>query len=757
MKSVLALDQGTTGSAALVFDGSGAVRGTADREIAQSYPASGHVEHDPDEIFATTVAVGRDALAAAGVGAREVAAIGITNQRETTVVWERDTGRPIHPAVVWQSRASAKICESLRARGLEPLVRERTGLVIDAYFSATKVRWILDQVAGAQARAEHGELLCGTVDTWLVWKLTSGRTHVTDVSNASRTMVFDIHRQRWDDELLAALDLPRVLFATPVPSKGVVGETDPAHFGAPLPIAGIAGDQQAALFGQTCFGPGEAKNTYGTGCFLLANTGATAAPARGGLLTTVAWDIGEGVRYALEGSAFVTGAAVQWLRMGSASSSARGDRGPRDEHAGNEGVYFGRVHRLAPHWDMYARGLLIGIERGTTRAHIARATLESIAYQRASVEAMAEAGQPIDVLRPTAAARPTGSHAVPSDVLGVPWRSRRSGRPLRRCRVPRGLAVGVWKTRSLRDGAPSERVTTAIRRTNATGFTGLAKSGGRSLGWSGLKARRPEPELLSSAADAGRLQSPEQRMPTHVRIPRDLELHVECRAPAGIDPRSAGARQDPARPLGVRRAGVDVLREHRALVEHHGDRADVPERRAISDDLSRASSQGLIDDHLERAAVDPWSGRRARAVELEPSAPSRGGPPLSSHAGIRAAWPSVRSTPLMSTRISVCCAVRTTRATGRTAASHQFDQYTVTQATRSGSGVFAGSRAYANRSGPVPASYCTGGVTVEISPLAVSSRTMGMPRSQQLDDDRLPRRTAPYKGPSRSPSPRPRR
>ena len=452
MTFVLALDQGTTGSAALLFDEAGAVRGTADREIAQSYPASGHVEHDPGEIFATTVAVGRDALAAAGIGARDVAAIGITNQRETTVVWDRATGRPIHPAVVWQSRASAAICEALRARGLEPIVRERTGLVIDAYFSATKVRWILDKVPGAQRRADSGELLCGTIDTWLVWKLTGGRVHVTDVSNASRTMVFDIHRRRWDEELLAMLDLPRAMFAAPVPSKGVVGETDPAHFGAALPIAGIAGDQQAALFGQTCFAPGEAKNTYGTGCFLLANSGTTAAPASGGLLTTVAWDIGDGVRYALEGSAFVTGAAVQWLRDGlGLISTADETETLAMSIAGNAGVYFVPAFTGlgAPHWDMYARGLLIGIERGTTRAHIARATLESIAYQtRDLVESMRAAGQRIDVLRAD------GGGTVnrflmqfQSDLLGVPVEvaAIRETTALGAAFLA-GLAVGFWKT-----------------------------------------------------------------------------------------------------------------------------------------------------------------------------------------------------------------------------------------------------------------------------------------------------------------------
>ena len=451
MTFVLALDQGTTGSAALVFDAAGAVRGAADREIAQSYPASGHVEHDPDEIFATTVAVGRDALAAAEVAARDVAAVGITNQRETTVVWERATGRPIHPAVVWQSRASAAICDGLRARGLEALVRERTGLVIDAYFSATKVRWILDRVPGAQERAAAGELLCGTIDTWLVWRLTGGRVHVTDVSNASRTMVFDIHRRRWDDDLLGALDLPRAMFATPVPSMGVVGETDAEHFGQVLPIAGIAGDQQAALFGQTCFAPGEAKNTYGTGCFLLANTGATAAPARGGLLTTVAWDIGEGARYALEGSAFVTGAAVQWLRDG-LGLIARADETEAlaTSLRGNDGVYFVPAFTGlgAPHWDMYARGLLIGIERGTTRAHIARATLESIAYQtRDLVEAMRAAGQPIEVLRADGGG--TANRFLmqfQSDILGLPVEvaAIRETTALGAAFLA-GLAVGVWK------------------------------------------------------------------------------------------------------------------------------------------------------------------------------------------------------------------------------------------------------------------------------------------------------------------------
>ena len=452
MSFVLALDQGTTGSAAIVFDDQGELRGEADREISQRYPASGHVEHDPDEIFASIVAVGREAIAKAGVPPREVGAIGITNQRETTIVWERASGRPVHPAVVWQSRASAPICERLRARGLEPTFRERTGLVIDAYFSATKVRWILDRVKGAQARAERGELAWGTVDSWLIWNLTGGRVHATDVSNASRTLVFDIRKGTWSDELLAALDIPRVTLARPVVSSGVIGEADAIHFGATLPIAGIAGDQQAALFGQTCFGEGEAKNTYGTGCFLLANAGARPPAPREGLLTTVAWDIGGGLRYALEGSAFTTGAAVQWLRDGlGLIKSADETEALAAGLAGNDNVYLVPAFTGlgAPHWDMYARGALLGIERGTSRAHVVRATLESIAYQtRDLVEAMARAGQHVAILRAD------GGGTVnrflmqfQADLLGIPIEvpAVRETTALGAAFLA-GLGVGVWRS-----------------------------------------------------------------------------------------------------------------------------------------------------------------------------------------------------------------------------------------------------------------------------------------------------------------------
>jgi glycerol kinase len=490
--AILALDQGTTGSAAIVFDEDGRVRGAADREIAQHYPASGHVEHDADEIFATTVAVGRGALAAAGLAGRDVAAIGITNQRETTVVWERATGRPIHRAVVWQSRASAAICERLRADGWEPTVRERTGLVIDAYFSGPKVRWILDQVPGAQARAAAGELLCGTIESWLVWKLTGGRTHVTDVSNASRTMVFDIHRAAWDDELLAALDLPRALFPAPVRCSGVVAETDPAIFGTAIPIAGLAGDQQAALFGQGCFAPGQAKNTYGTGCFLLANSGDRPRIGVGGLLATIAWDIGAGRRYALEGSAFVTGAAVQWLRdgLGVIADAGETEALARSVPA-SDGLYLVPAFTGlgAPHWDPYARGLLIGIERGTTRAHLVRATLESIAFQtRDLVEAMRAAGQPIEVLRADGGGTANAFlMQLQADLLGIPVEvaAVRETTALGAAFFA-GLGAGVWRSTDdlARHRAVAARFEPAMNAGERDSrYAGWLRAVDRSRGW----------------------------------------------------------------------------------------------------------------------------------------------------------------------------------------------------------------------------------------------------------------------------------
>ncbi|MGI9148651.1 MAG: glycerol kinase GlpK [Chloroflexota bacterium] len=450
---LLALDQGTTGSAALVFDADRPDHplASADREITQQYPQPGWVTHDPDQIYEATLEVARAALANARVSAADVAAIGITNQRETTVIWERATGRPIHPAVVWQSRASAGICERLKADGLEPLFRERTGLLLDAYFSGTKIRWLLDHVAGAQRRAEAGELLFGTIDSWLIWKLTGGRVHCTDVSNASRTLLFNIDRMEWDDVLLKVLGVPRAMLPEVCSNAEVYAETDTEFFGAPIPIAGIAGDQQAALFGQACFASGQAKNTYGTGCFLLVNSGPAQQRSRAGLLTTVAWQFpNTPPTYALEGSAFVTGAAVQWLRdgLGLISSAAETEALAR-ELPDNGGVYLvpAFVGLGAPHWDMYARGVLIGLTGGTTRAHVVRATLESIAFQsRDLADAMASAGQPIGVLKVDGGGTANAFlMQFQADVLGVPVEvAEVQETTALGAAYFAGLGVGVW-------------------------------------------------------------------------------------------------------------------------------------------------------------------------------------------------------------------------------------------------------------------------------------------------------------------------
>jgi glycerol kinase len=385
---VLALDQGTTSSRAILFDREGAVAAVDQHEFPQHFPQPGWVHHDPDEIWESQLRAARGALGRAGASGADVAAIGITNQRETTLVWERATGRAVHPAIVWQSRQTAPLCAELRARGLADEVRRRTGLVIDAYFSATKIRFILDAIPDGQRRAERGELAFGTVDSWLVHKLTRGRVHATEYSNASRTMIFDIHRRDWDDLLLGELRIPRAILPELRDSSGVLGVADRDWFGAEIPIAGMAGDQQAALFGQGCLAPGQAKNTYGTGCFLLMNTGPRAAASGSGLVTTIGWGIGGRVDYALEGSVFVTGSAVQWLRDGlglirdaaetEALASAVPDCG---------GVYLvpAFVGLGAPYWDENARGALLGITRGTTREHLVRATLEAIAYQTRDV------------------------------------------------------------------------------------------------------------------------------------------------------------------------------------------------------------------------------------------------------------------------------------------------------------------------------------------------------------------------------------
>lgn len=391
-RCILALDQGTTSSRAILFGRDGRPLGMAQQEFEQIFPQPGHVEHDPEAIWKTQIACARDVLATAGIPAEDVAAVGITNQRETTILWERDSGRPVANAIVWQSRVSDPICQRLKAEGLEDLVRSKTGLVIDAYFSGTKIKHLLDTLPGVRERAARGEILFGTVDTLLTWRLTGGRVHVTDPSNASRTMLFNIHTLDWDDELLRLLDIPRAMLPNVHASSGVFGDLDARWLGATPPISGIAGDQQAATFGQACFEPGSAKNTYGTGCFMLLNTGHTAVPSKNGLLTTVGWKVGNEVTYCLEGSVFIAGAVVQWLRdgLGMIASSSEIER-LATSVPDTGGVTFvpAFVGLGAPYWDPSARGTILGITRGTTRAHIARAALEAMAYQTRDVlEAM---------------------------------------------------------------------------------------------------------------------------------------------------------------------------------------------------------------------------------------------------------------------------------------------------------------------------------------------------------------------------------
>ncbi len=383
-KYIMSLDSGTTSNRCILFDRNGVVCSLAQKEFTQYFPQPGWVEHDADEIFTSQLEVARQALQNIGATAADIAAIGITNQRETTVVWEKATGRPIYNAIVWQCRRTAAYCDELRQQGLTDTIRQKTGLVIDPYFSATKIRWILEHVPGAKEKARRGDLLFGTVETWLIWKLTGGAVHVTDYSNASRTMLFNINTLCWDGDILKILDIPAAMLPTPVPSSRVYGSVLPAFFGAPIPIAGAAGDQQSALFGQACFEPGNSKCTYGTGAFLLMNTGTTPIFSQNGLVTTVAWGLNDQVSYALEGSIFVAGAAVQWLRdelrfIESASDSEYMARKVPDTNGCYVVPAFTGLG--APHWDAYARGSILGLTRGVNKYHIIRATLDSICYQ----------------------------------------------------------------------------------------------------------------------------------------------------------------------------------------------------------------------------------------------------------------------------------------------------------------------------------------------------------------------------------------
>lgn len=393
-KYILALDQGTTSSRAILFDHDGQIVATAQKEFTQYYPKAGWVEHDAMEIWGTQSGVMKEVMATAGVEASEIAAIGITNQRETTVVWDRETGKPVYHAIVWQCRRTAGFCDELKARGLEDYVRTNTGLVVDAYFSGTKVNWILNNVEGAREKAEAGKLAFGTIDTWLIWNLTKGKVHVTDYSNASRTMLYNIRDLKWDEKMMKELDVPASVLPEVKQSSEVYGMTDPSMFGVEIPIAGIAGDQQAALFGQACFEPGMAKNTYGTGCFMLMNTGEEIVPSKNGLLTTMAWGVDGKVEYALEGSIFIAGASIQWLRDEMKMiTDAKDSEYFATKVKDSNGVYVvpAFVGLGAPYWDMYARGTILGLTRGANRNHIIRATLESIAFQTRDVlEAMQE-------------------------------------------------------------------------------------------------------------------------------------------------------------------------------------------------------------------------------------------------------------------------------------------------------------------------------------------------------------------------------
>ncbi|HEY0752809.1 MAG TPA: glycerol kinase GlpK [Ktedonobacteraceae bacterium] len=450
-KYVLALDQGTTSSRAIVFNHDGAIVSVAQQEFPQIYPSPGLVEHDPEAIWSSQLTVAQEAMGKAGASASDIAAIGITNQRETAIVWDKHTGKAVFNAIVWQSRLTVPICDALKAKGFDKELRERTGLVTDAYFSGTKVKWILDNVPGVREKAERGDVLFGNVDTFLMWRLSKGRVHATDPSNASRTLLYNIYKGDWDEVILRELGIPRAMLPTVMPSSGIFGETDAEFFGAPIKMAGDAGDQQAATFGQACFEVGMAKNTYGTGCFMLMNTGTKGVPSNNGLLTTIGWGANKQVIYALEGSIFITGAAVQWLRDSLRAIKTSGDvEALASEVPDNGGVYMvpAFVGLGAPYWDSYARGTIIGLTRGSTVAHIARATLESMCYQTRDVlTAMtADSGVNVKTLRVDGGAVVNNTlMQFQADILGVPvQRPKVAETTALGAAYLAGLAVGFW-------------------------------------------------------------------------------------------------------------------------------------------------------------------------------------------------------------------------------------------------------------------------------------------------------------------------
>lgn len=453
-KYVMALDAGTTSNRCILFNEKGEMCSVAQKEFTQYFPKPGWVEHNANEIWSSQLSVAVEAMAQIGATAEDIAAIGITNQRETTIVWDKETGEPVYNAIVWQCRRTSEYCDSLKEKGLTDKFREKTGLVIDAYFSGTKLKWILDNVPGVRERAEKGELLFGTVETWLIWKLTKGAVHVTDYSNASRTMLFNINTLQWDDEILAELNIPKCMLPEAKPSSCVYGESDPSWFGGPIKIGGAAGDQQSALFGQTCFNPGEAKNTYGTGCFMLMNTGEKPVFSKNGLVTTIAWGLDGKVNYALEGSIFVAGAAIQWLR----DEMRLIDSAPDSEYMAKKvkdtnGCYVVPAFTGlgAPHWDQYARGTIVGITRGVNKYHIIRATLESLAYQTNDVlQAMqADSGIHLEALKVDGGASANNLlMQIQSDIIQAPvHRPKCVETTAMGAAYLAGLAVGYWASK----------------------------------------------------------------------------------------------------------------------------------------------------------------------------------------------------------------------------------------------------------------------------------------------------------------------
>lgn len=492
-KYVMALDAGTTSNRCILFDKSGKIISIAQKEFTQYFPQPGWVEHDADEIWSTQLGVAVEAMSKVGASAEDIAAIGITNQRETAIVWDKNTGEPVYHAIVWQCRRTSEYCDSLKEKGLTDQFREKTGLVIDAYFSGTKIKWILDHVPGVRQRAEQGEILFGTVETWLIWKMTKGKVHVTDYSNASRTMLFNINTLQWDDEILAELDIPGCMLPEVKPSSCIYGETDPSFLGGPIPIAGAAGDQQAALFGQTCFRPGEAKNTYGTGCFLLMNTGEKPVFSDNGLVTTIAWGLDGKVDYALEGSIFVAGAAVQWLRdemrlIDSAEDSEYMAQKVKDTNGCYVVPAFTGLG--APYWDQYARGTIVGITRGVNKYHIIRATLESLAYQVNDVLTAMKADSGIDLCALKVDGGASANNFLmqtQADIINAPV-----NRPVcvettaMGAAYLAGLAVGYWKNKDevIRNWAIDRTFTPAITDAErAARIKGWEKAVKYSYGW----------------------------------------------------------------------------------------------------------------------------------------------------------------------------------------------------------------------------------------------------------------------------------